>query len=53
MKFAIATYLTVTLREKSESEIYNKLKRIDFQMQRIPELKEWVVSLLSERAVFD
>lgn len=36
LKYAIITYLTITVREKSDSEIYNKLKRIQAQIQHHP-----------------
>lgn len=43
----------MTVREKTDSEIHSKLRRLQAQLDRVPELKEWVVSLLSEAAVFE
>lgn len=53
IKFAVTAYLTIAIREKSDSEIYNKLKRINAKISAYREISEWIVQLFSQAAFFD
>jgi hypothetical protein len=52
LKYIVTAFLTVSIREKCEGTIlFNLLKRITQEVEKQPDLIEWVVSLFSERRI--